>query len=218
MTPNELKELYLNELTKFDPTHNKVNNKHPEYWNFGSNQSTVLEEALNNPNIDIWVWSDQHFNHKNIINYSNRPFDNVLEMNEQMVHNNNLVVKEHDLVIWVGDVGFGNIPTINEYLNRCNGYKILVLGNHDIYRGGKLYPLVVNETHAVLPIIVDNIQMLLTHYPFNVVPDGYVGVHGHIHGHPALSEYHYNVGVEHTNYTPINIKQIVEYAKTTLNL
>jgi len=34
---------------------------------------------------DIFFISDQHFNHKNIINYCSRPFDNVQQMNEEMV-------------------------------------------------------------------------------------------------------------------------------------
>jgi calcineurin-like phosphoesterase family protein len=47
---------------------------------------------------NIWIISDTHFGHNNIINYCDRPFSNVKEMNEAIIDNWNSVVKQNDLV------------------------------------------------------------------------------------------------------------------------
>lgn len=218
MNKEELHKLYLIELTKPDTTHNNnVKNRHPEYWNIQDHEPTHpidLEKALLDPDVDVWLWSDQHFNHKNIIRYSNRPYTDIIEMNEQLIHNHNTVVKPNDVVIWGGDIGFGNVNHINSYLSRCNGYKVHILGNHDLYRDGKLYPLQVDETHSCISLNIGNITLLITHYPLNDVPERCVGVHGHTHTHPRFTKYHYNISVEQIEYTPINIKQIIEYANS----
>lgn len=35
----------------------------------------------------VWVTSDTHFSHKNIIEYCNRPFKDIYHMNETLVKN-----------------------------------------------------------------------------------------------------------------------------------
>ena len=56
---------------------------------------------------DVFIISDTHFSHDNIIGYSNRPFNNVEEMNETLVRNWNSVVKPTDWVICLGDFALG---------------------------------------------------------------------------------------------------------------
>ncbi len=224
ITQDILHKLYLEELTNIDDTHGgRVKNKHPEHWDFLPYSQGVLidlEQVITEAKRDIWLWSDQHFFHKNIIRYSNRPYDNIDMMNEQLVINHNSVVKPDDIVIWGGDIGFGNVSHINNFLDKCNGYKVHVLGNHDMYtRGDKytMHQLNVNETHPCIALTLKNAQMLITHYPFNVVPDQCINVHGHTHTHPAFTNRHINISVEQINYTPINIKQIIEYSQTILS-
>jgi calcineurin-like phosphoesterase family protein len=189
-------------------------NRHPEYWDIESlheNTPIDLELTLHNPDIDIWLWSDQHFNHKNIIGFSNRPYKDIIDMNEQLILNHNSVVKPNDIVIWGGDIGFGNINNINNYLDRCNGYKVHILGNHDMERNGKLFNLHVDETHPCLTFQLGGVQLLFTHYPIDTVPDGCLSIHGHIHTHQAFTPRHINISVEQINYTPINIKTILQH-------
>jgi calcineurin-like phosphoesterase family protein len=78
-----------------------------------------------------WVTSDTHFGHARIIELADRPFLNVLQMNEMMVHKWNSRVDVYDTVIHLGDVALGPIEDSLKYIKRLNGYKILVVGNHD---------------------------------------------------------------------------------------
>ena len=46
-----------------------------------------------------WFISDHHFNHDKIIEYCNRPFANVEEMNNYMIKQWNSVVGKNDMKI-----------------------------------------------------------------------------------------------------------------------
>ena len=79
----------------------------------------------------IFITSDTHFSHKNIIKYCNRPFSSVEEMNSVLTDNWNSIVSKDDLVIHLGDFSFGRtIESIKNHLDKLNGNKILILGNH----------------------------------------------------------------------------------------
>jgi calcineurin-like phosphoesterase family protein len=54
----------------------------------------------------IWFYSDPHFFHHNIIRFTNRPYQNVEEMNQDLVHRFNSKVGKEDKVIFVGDMFF----------------------------------------------------------------------------------------------------------------
>ena len=75
--------------------------------------------------------ADQHFGHKNIVEYCKRPFDDVNHMNEELVKRWNEVVRPGDEVYVLGDVSL-NPKLVGEYYPRLNGYKYLVPGNHDM--------------------------------------------------------------------------------------
>ena len=79
----------------------------------------------------LYVTSDTHFNHKNIIKYCNRPFNDVYEMNETLINNWNSVVTPEDIIYHLGDFGFGTKEELQEIFDRLNGYKYLIMGNHD---------------------------------------------------------------------------------------
>lgn len=85
---------------------------------------------------NIFFTSDTHFGHANIINLSHRPFKDVEEMNEALIANWNAVVGEDDTIFHLGDVAMGQWVEWDAVLTRLNGYKILVVGNHDrIFKG-----------------------------------------------------------------------------------
>jgi len=85
------------------------------------------------PNFNIYVISDNHFNHWNINKYCNRKFKNLGEMNNTMIRRWNNTIREEDLVINLGDIVFtqGKSRNIFKIIKHLNGRKILVKGNHD---------------------------------------------------------------------------------------
>ena len=80
---------------------------------------------------NIYVTSDTHFNHKNIIEYCNRPYSSVEEMNKAIIDNWNSVVKDEDTVYVLGDFCLGGKEAIKELCSQLKGHKILIKGNHD---------------------------------------------------------------------------------------
>lgn len=152
----------------------------------------------------VWLISDTHFHHENIIHYTNRPFSNVDEMDRMLVDNWNGTIRNSDIVYFLGDLSFKQ-PGI---LNILNGRKIMIRGNHD---GALSYKM-----HRYLKVKHNGIQFLLMHDPgeFGKIRslEGYAGwlIHGHTHNnhpeqYPPISYENctVNVCVEMTNYAPV---------------
>lgn len=82
----------------------------------------------------IWLISDTHFYHKNIIEYCHRPYKDVIQMTEDIIHKWNSIVDKNDVVWHLGDFAFFNMKDhekIERLINRLNGTINLLLGNHD---------------------------------------------------------------------------------------
>ena len=83
----------------------------------------------------VFVISDTHFYHKNIIRYCNRPFESIEEMNAALIKNWNDTVNYDDIVIFCGDFCFCRTAEKKEVTTaiteQLNGHKVIVKGNHD---------------------------------------------------------------------------------------
>ena len=83
----------------------------------------------------IWICSDTHFNHFNIIKYCNRPYATIKEMNDALIKNWNDCVDDNDIVFFLGDFCFARPSEAFEVTKRLTsalkGYKVIVKGNHD---------------------------------------------------------------------------------------
>jgi calcineurin-like phosphoesterase family protein len=168
---------------------------------------------------NIWLVSDTHINHQNILNFTDysgnkvRPFSTVDEMNETMIERWNEVVKPGDKIYHLGDVFFGPKVWIEANWSRLNGKKRLIVGNHD------------NIPYIVEKRMFEKIDMwrmftefniLLTHVPvhnstlyehrFNKHP--MQNVHGHIHTNASPAGPYRCVCVEQIDYRPINIDEL----------
>ena len=83
----------------------------------------------------VWMTSDMHFLHANIIRYSNRPFYNVSDMTGahlQLLQK----VPANELLVFVGDMTMGNYQDGIELIKSIPARKILAVGNHDMTRDG----------------------------------------------------------------------------------
>jgi calcineurin-like phosphoesterase family protein len=213
MSTEELRELYLADLRKevcYDgkDTRPRVR-KVSQYENI---PVTVPDHTPQYEN--IFVWSDTHFGHKNIIKYCDRPFWDLDDMSQKLIDNHNNVVGDDDLVIWVGDVAFMNDDRANEILSYLKGDRILIIGNHDMDRG-KVKNLDFKEKHLIYALPGLHPPMVFTHYPLENCPPDWINVHGHIHNnHDTNSLQHINVSVEVIDYTPMHWHRLVEIART----
>lgn len=163
----------------------------------------------------IYFTSDLHFGHHNIIEYCNRPFKNVDDMDIKLINNWNSIIKEKDDIYILGDFSFYKDKEVNrKILNSLNGKKHLIKGNHD-------YKNVIPEECFVE--ITDYKELkyekkffVLSHYPilsWNKKHRNSIHLFGHVHS-TSLGDYElqncYNVSVDKNNYAPVSIDYIID--------
>lgn len=155
----------------------------------------------------VWMSSDHHFFHKNIIRFAGRPHASVDEMNQDMVDKHNAVVRPEDISILGGDIGFGPVDATNEILNEMNGYKILIIGNHDWeHKKATVKKYAVNEMYMSYFIKWTQYDILITHAPFiatdMLLNERLRNIYGHIHEKTIDHPRYINMCVEHSEYRP----------------
>lgn len=156
--------------------------------------------------------SDTHFGHKNIITFKDgddkllRPFDSVEEMDEHMVECWNSVVKDGDRVYHLGDVVINRkaLPI----MDRLNGKKVLVKGNHDIFKL-RDYVKYFDDIRAYK--VMPEHGIICSHIPIH--PESLerwrLNIHGHLHGNILPDKKYLSVCVEQINYTPVELEELV---------
>lgn len=159
-----------------------------------------------------WIISDLHFGHVNVIKYSNRPFNDVDEMNKELIKKWNNVVGKDDLVYVLGDFTlFHRLDKIKEYTQALNGRKILIMGNHDT-RKPKDYIEAGFIQATKKPIMVEP-GVILMHEPFSddkLIAKNYIYFFGHVHTKTCFMDNLPNckcVCAERLDYKPINFDQ-----------
>lgn len=142
-----------------------------------------------------------------------RPWDSVEEMDEAMVENWNDRVRPNDKVYHLGDVVI-NRKSLS-ILSRLNGDKVLIRGNHDIFRDDE-YRKYFRELRAYH---VMN-GMILSHIPIHTESLGRFGVniHGHLHANRVMIDDHidvryHSVCVEQTDFAPILFEDVIKRIK-----
>lgn len=178
---------------------------------------------------DIWVISDTHFRHKNILTFRDSTtgklvrgddFKDVDEMDEHMIERWNSVVKQGDIVYHLGDVVMGDQEWFKKNWPRLHGSKRLIVGNHDdikFFASGGFFQKV--SMWRMFP----EFGLMLSHVPLHesgllrlVDKNGkypedaetLLNIHGHIHQNPSPDGPYRNVSVEAINYTPVNIEEL----------
>jgi len=163
--------------------------------------------------VNRFVISDTHFGHTNSWEKFKladgsplRPFTSTEEMDETMIERWNAKIKPQDTVYHLGDVVI-NQKSLH-LVSRLNGRKILVRGNHDIFKDKQYYDVGFEQLHGVR-VFVD--KFILSHIPLHpdCVSERFrVNVHGHLHSNRvrlpdgSIDTRYISACVELNDYTP----------------
>jgi calcineurin-like phosphoesterase family protein len=160
-----------------------------------------IEKDINGKLPEVWIFSDPHYNHKNICRGTTnwrtldgeipveqtRDFKTLEKMNEAILKGINENVGQDDILICLGDWSFGGFESIEEFRNRIICRNIhLVLGNHDhhIERNREDIQRLFTSVSHYETLIIDKKTFRLFHYPiqsWNGMNDGDIHLHGHVH-------------------------------------
>lgn len=182
----------------------------------------------------IWFSSDHHWFHKNIIEYSKRPFGTIAEMNDTMIQKWNSVVDKKDYVYYCGDFALAGKEKIKELREKLNGIIYLVVGNHDRTKKSMaecgfeiLTDLPRKDDHYLLLQPLQGMALeplVLTHSPYYeqrialMEKYGYEfnswNIHGHVHFPHAKKidavKRQINVNVELWDFRPVSLEEIYQ--------
>ena len=163
------------------------------------------------------------FGHANILTFKRddgtplREFVDVEHMNEHMVEQHNRVVHPGDKVYFLGDVTMSRKTSALDILQRMNGEKILIKGNHDLCS--------LSAYAAHFKDVRGSHQfdgLIMTHIPIHSESLARWGlnVHGHLHHNVVRRELshlpdprYFSVCMERINYTPISLEEVKKQVK-----
>lgn len=165
----------------------------------------------------VFLTSDLHFGHKNIIEYEKRPFRNVEDMNAGIIKNWNKIVSNDDMVFCLGDVSFGGAEMTKECVSQLQGKKILIMGNHDRGRSISWWMDKGFDEVYRYPIMYNGF-LILGHEPPDYMSDAtpYYFAYGHVHGsemYKTLTKRSVCVCVERWGMAPVELSRIEELWK-----
>lgn len=179
--------------------------------------------------MSIWFISDCHFGHKNIIEYCNRPFSSVYEMDNTLIQYWNDEVKPQDDIYHLGDFSFSprtkeGDKSILNLLLLLHGNKHFIIGNHDsnlvrVLNNNKNWEDYKVKSLEYYKEIKYNHQLFcLYHFGqrvWNKSHHGSVHLFGHSHGTLPAHGKSVDVGVDckeiTSEYRPIHIDEIIEF-------
>jgi calcineurin-like phosphoesterase family protein len=188
-----------------------------------------IEKDINGKLPEVWIFSDPHYNHKNICRGTTnwrtvegeipieqtRDFTTLEKMNEAILKGINENVGQDDILICLGDWSFGGFESIEEFRNRIVCKNIhLVLGNHDhhIERNRDDIQNIFTSVSDYETLIIGKRTFRLFHYPiqsWNGMNNGDIHLHGHVHLPPNRKfgqGKKMDVGMDgHPEFRPYNI-------------
>lgn len=158
----------------------------------------------------IFFIGDTHFGHSQIIDYEQRPFVNVEEMDKELINRWNSVVMDEDTVFMIGDFSFYDKEKTTEICRGLKGKKILIIGNHDDKQAEYYIDCGFHKVYEY-PIILEGFWMI-SHEPLYLNKNmPYANIYGHVHGNEMYVDYSkhsFCACVERINYTPIEWAEI----------
>ena len=169
---------------------------------------------------NVFLIADLHFGHQGVCKFLKddgsklRHYQNADEMDEDMVQRWNSTVGAKDKVYVLGDVAMRRQSL--SIIRRLNGDKVLIKGNHDIYKLNDYS----EHFRDVRAYHVMN-GLILSHIPLHEESLGGYGcnIHGHLHyrqvmcgnenGKRVIDPRYFCVSVEQIDYTPIRFESVL---------
>jgi calcineurin-like phosphoesterase family protein len=177
-----------------------------------SHSDDLLPTAMS----DLFFTADEHYGHRNIIDFCKRPFSSIEEMKETIIERHNKKVPRGGRVIHIGDMfwrTFG-LDAAHEVLSRLNGQQYYVYGNHDeLIEGSKQLQDRFVYVKDVAEIKVDKLPKIVAfHYALRVWNGSHRGswhLYGHSHGDlPENGSLSFDVGVDCWNFEPVSLEEV----------
>ncbi len=185
-----------------------------------------------------WWTADLHFGHTNICSYTGRPYENVDEMNEDLIRRWNQKVAPVDEVYVLGDIVMGKIDQTLNLVTELHGKKVLVPGNHDrCWRGNlskkhcdtstnwaeRYEDVGLNIVEGPFEFDLAGVKVLVDHFPYRgdsrdeerfvehrPVDAGLWLLHGHVHEKWRVMDKMINVGVDAWGGYPVSELELIE--------
>ena len=178
--------------------------------------------------------ADLHLGHRNIIDYSDRPFRDADHMDGVLIERWNSMVTPEDEVIVLGDFAMGRIDKTLPIAGVLNGRKVLLAGNHDrCWHGHKKGVDAASDRYldagfdeisqGSAELDVAGVHLVACHFPYRGDShdhDRYVAhrptdagawlLHGHVHERWNVRERMINVGVDVWDYAPVAESALAE--------
>lgn len=151
--------------------------------------------------------SDLHLGHENMA--KKRGFSSADEMNEHIIKMWNKVVNKKDVTYILGDVTLES-KKYYHLLNRLNGIKNVVLGNHDVRQD---VPYLLQYVNSVAGMIKYKNKYILTHcpiHPSQLESRFDKNIHGHVHENSLEDDRYINVSCEVVEYTPKLLTELIK--------
>lgn len=172
----------------------------------------------------IFITSDLHLSHKNILKYTDRHkyYTDIQDHDNQIIDTINKHVKQRNILYILGDISF-NYP--NQLFDNLKCQKLIIVpGNHDKWiKNHKTEIYFKNQVSIIADQIIDikhnGATFIMSHYPLARWNKGHYGsymLHGHCHGsynNENSSCRRLDVGWDNF-YRPITLDEIIDLKKS----
>lgn len=189
--------------------------------------------------MSVYVISDTHFGHDNLITYCDRPFQNAGEMDAQIINQWNSTVDPRDTVLFGGDLAISSPQDAITYQQQLNGKFTLLTGNHDEFDKWRTPFPVMESQYFTYSHYGDEYEFYYSHWPaqyqarttrddnrvqpdYAALPSWFEGwnLHGHVHNND-LEKFPFvnhtqktvNVGADLLQFTPLDMNSLVRILK-----
>ena len=166
----------------------------------------------------LYLITDTHFGHRNIIKYCNRP-----ENFEDLIFDNLYkIITNNDILLHLGDVAYGPEKLWIKMYMHIPGEKWLVKGNHDRKKTEWYEALGFTKVYDEWFRYVDNDYgtIVFSHKPRDLEQFTSYNIHGHCHNSEIKSfsedspfryhaEYNKRLSIELENYKPVSLNNFL---------